>query len=268
MREKLRQKRHPSRSPGFALAPRSLCGDQLPTRARGHAADGWITSSAENAAVQGSVDQHGRLPDSRKRSGIRQPCGYLSFARRLTGSCVIDGLASLRVGLPPLHLRLPAADGAPVLVIGHGHAAFNADPHALRGLRGVRREEALQKRHSEAPGYIDQMLSYGTRGDRVTPIPANPPTRLRHSLDPRIRQKVGTSRTTTDTSGPTARARGVPLDIREERPLPKPNEQVLQGTLDLLIPKTLSLAPMRGWGLTHRIEQLSKDALQVGQGSI
>ena len=46
------------------------------------------------------------------------------------------------------------------------------------------------------------------------------------------------------------------------------NEQVLQGTLDLLILKTLSLTPMHGWGLTHRIEQLSKDALVVGQGSI
>jgi transcriptional regulator len=46
------------------------------------------------------------------------------------------------------------------------------------------------------------------------------------------------------------------------------NEQVLQGTLDLLILKTLSLAPMHGWGLTNRIEQLSQDALQVGQGSI
>jgi PadR family transcriptional regulator PadR len=49
---------------------------------------------------------------------------------------------------------------------------------------------------------------------------------------------------------------------------PSTDEQVLQGTLDLLILKTLSLAPMHGWGLTHRIEQLSKDALQVGQGSI
>ena len=54
------------------------------------------------------------------------------------------------------------------------------------------------------------------------------------------------------------------------KPVAKPstNEQVLQGTLDLLILKTLSLAPMHGWGLTHRIEQLSGDALQVGQGSI
>ena len=49
---------------------------------------------------------------------------------------------------------------------------------------------------------------------------------------------------------------------------PTASEQVLQGTLDLLILKTLSLAPMHGWGLTHRIEQLSQDALQVGQGSI
>jgi PadR family transcriptional regulator len=43
---------------------------------------------------------------------------------------------------------------------------------------------------------------------------------------------------------------------------------VLQGTLDLLILKTLSLAPMHGWGLSHRIQELSRDALQVGQGSI
>lgn len=45
-------------------------------------------------------------------------------------------------------------------------------------------------------------------------------------------------------------------------------EQVLQGTLDMLILKALSLAPMHGWGLTHRIELLSSSALQVGQGSI
>lgn len=40
------------------------------------------------------------------------------------------------------------------------------------------------------------------------------------------------------------------------------------GHARLLILKTLSLAPMHGWGLTHRIEQLSNDVLQVGQGSI
>jgi PadR family transcriptional regulator len=51
-------------------------------------------------------------------------------------------------------------------------------------------------------------------------------------------------------------------------PRQDPAEQILQGTLDLLILKTLSLAPMHGWGLTHRIQDLSRDVLQVGQGSI
>ncbi len=48
----------------------------------------------------------------------------------------------------------------------------------------------------------------------------------------------------------------------------EPNEEVLRGTLDLLILKTLSLTPMHGWGLTHRIQQLSNDIFRVGQGSI
>lgn len=46
------------------------------------------------------------------------------------------------------------------------------------------------------------------------------------------------------------------------------DERVLQGTLDLLILKTLSLSAMHGWGLTQRIQDLSHDALRVGQGSI
>ncbi len=49
---------------------------------------------------------------------------------------------------------------------------------------------------------------------------------------------------------------------------PPVSSEVLQGTLDLLILKTLSLAPMHGWGLSHRIQELSHDALRVGQGSI
>jgi len=51
-------------------------------------------------------------------------------------------------------------------------------------------------------------------------------------------------------------------------PSPPVPSEVLQGTLDLLILKTLSLAPMHGWGLSHRIQELSRDALRVGQGSI
>ena len=48
---------------------------------------------------------------------------------------------------------------------------------------------------------------------------------------------------------------------------PIPND-VLRGTLDLLILKALSLEPMHGWAITQRLEQLSRVALRVGQGSL
>ena len=47
-----------------------------------------------------------------------------------------------------------------------------------------------------------------------------------------------------------------------------PPGDILRGTLDLLILKTLSLEPMHGWAVAQRIEQLSEDALRVGQGSL
>jgi PadR family transcriptional regulator PadR len=43
---------------------------------------------------------------------------------------------------------------------------------------------------------------------------------------------------------------------------------VMQGTLDLLILKALSLAPMHGWGISNRIQQMSRDAFHIGQGSL
>ena len=43
---------------------------------------------------------------------------------------------------------------------------------------------------------------------------------------------------------------------------------VLRGTLDLLILKTLTLEPMHGWGISARIEQVSRGALDVNQGSL
>jgi len=47
----------------------------------------------------------------------------------------------------------------------------------------------------------------------------------------------------------------------------KPTDLV-QGTLDLLILKTLSLEPAHGWAIAKRIEQMSRDVLQVQQGSL
>jgi len=43
---------------------------------------------------------------------------------------------------------------------------------------------------------------------------------------------------------------------------------VMQGTLDLLILKALSLEPMHAWGIGHRIQQISRDAFRIGQGSL
>src|SRR5437868_14032147 len=43
---------------------------------------------------------------------------------------------------------------------------------------------------------------------------------------------------------------------------------VIQGTLDLLILKALSLQPMHGWGISDRIRHMSRDPFRFGQGSL
>lgn len=72
----------------------------------------------------------------------------------------------------------------------------------------------------------------------------------------------------------------LPLDILQESryaalverlgeaAVPHANADVLQGTLDLLILKALSVEPMHGWGVAQRIQQISRDVLQVNQGSL
>ncbi len=47
----------------------------------------------------------------------------------------------------------------------------------------------------------------------------------------------------------------------------KPTD-LIQGTLDLLILKTIALQPMHGWAIAQRIRQLSKEVLQVNQGAL
>jgi transcriptional regulator len=44
--------------------------------------------------------------------------------------------------------------------------------------------------------------------------------------------------------------------------------ELLQGTLELLVLKALSLEPMHGWGLAQRLEQMSRDVFRVTQGSL
>jgi len=55
---------------------------------------------------------------------------------------------------------------------------------------------------------------------------------------------------------------------REEPAQDQPNTDVIQGTLDMLILKTLSLQPMHGFGIARRIEQVSRGSFKVNPGSL
>ena len=50
--------------------------------------------------------------------------------------------------------------------------------------------------------------------------------------------------------------------------MPSGSIELPQGTLDLLILRTLSLEPLHGWGVSERIQQISSDVLRVQQGSL
>ena len=50
--------------------------------------------------------------------------------------------------------------------------------------------------------------------------------------------------------------------------MPASPTDLLQGTLDLLILKTLSLGPMHGWGISQHIQPTSRGILEVNQGSL
>ena len=52
------------------------------------------------------------------------------------------------------------------------------------------------------------------------------------------------------------------------KPPPPAESDVLRGTLDLLILKTLTLEPMHGWGISQRIQHMSRGILDVNQGSL
>ena len=48
----------------------------------------------------------------------------------------------------------------------------------------------------------------------------------------------------------------------------RPQADLLQGTLDLLVLRTLALGPLHGWAIGKRIRERSRDVLQVNQGSL
>jgi DNA-binding PadR family transcriptional regulator len=68
---------------------------------------------------------------------------------------------------------------------------------------------------------------------------------------------------TSDKSWNTLR-----LVERQEETMKLLQMDLLQGTLDLLVLKTLQRGPTHGWEIAQRIQQVSRDVLRVGQGSL
>ena len=73
------------------------------------------------------------------------------------------------------------------------------------------------------------------------------------------------NRARTSLALPTSRASSHPS---LSDPALSDRADLLQGTLDLLILKSLLVAPLHGWGISKRIRELSRDVLQVNQGSL
>lgn len=70
-----------------------------------------------------------------------------------------------------------------------------------------------------------------------------------------------------DVRGIIVDVRGILVKHTEKRQMPKPSD-LLQGTLDLLILKSLSREPLHGWAIARRIQSLSDEVLSVQQGSL
>jgi len=62
-------------------------------------------------------------------------------------------------------------------------------------------------------------------------------------------------------------ARGI-IYLSDVRNMKPPKTDLLQGTLDLLLLRTLASGDMHGWGIAQRLQQISHDVLQVNQGSL
>jgi hypothetical protein len=68
---------------------------------------------------------------------------------------------------------------------------------------------------------------------------------------------------------PAAKFATEPFEVAIDRwAMDTPWLELPQGALDLLILKTLVLEPMHGWAISERLQQISEDALQIGQRSL
>src|SRR3954466_9585727 len=67
---------------------------------------------------------------------------------------------------------------------------------------------------------------------------------------------------------PFSRIRRLTFRYSEGEPVVDEHTELLQGTLEMLVLKTLAFEPMHGWGIAHRIERMSNNVFLVAQGSL
>ena len=105
-----------------------------------------------------------------------------------------------------------------------------------------------------------------TPSDDANPVPA-PSSSTEHAALATSNQHVASSMTSTltsDVSFPTIRSHTSNVDAT----MPRSQLELFQGTLDLLVLKTLSWGPAHGYAIARWIEQLTGEVLQVGEGSL
>src|SRR5690606_17343279 len=154
----------------------------------------------------------------------------------------------------------------------HRHPPRKAPPHPPRNSPPAR--AALRRARAGAPHPPGRDHAPRTRG--LHPRPSASPV-----------QPVGAHPalpcTPAHAQGP-ATPTTLPLDNLKEAIAPSPSDhlknhrrgepmtirdgELLQGTLELMVLKALSLGSMHGWGLAQRIEQMSQEVFQVSQGSL
>src|ERR1700758_364816 len=125
----------------------------------------------------------------------------------------------------------------PSQMSGNSEVKSTCDLASDPGLRKIGQRRAISRKRSRPFRFLHQRRRFSRQLPLHSPLPLTIDRSLTHPV----------------------------VECRGEMP---PSTDLLQGTLDLLILKTLALEPAHGWGIAQRIEQVSNNVLQVGQGSL
>ena len=191
------------------------------------------------APLAGTVSEAGRLREARAGLRPRLPARGLSH------------------GVGHRRLPLPGRAGRGVRRQGRGPGRHRRPPVRLQRARG---------QHRAGPDARPRRRARTGHGGRRSGRPGALPARARHPLHGRGRHRPhprgGLSR---GTSAPVRTSLSL---VIYKRDFVSDQTDLIQGTLDLLILRTIALEPMHGWAIAQRIQQISDELLRVQQGSL